>query len=62
MGEFPKVRGLPYFGVLITRILVCRVLYKGRPIFGNSQMMWSSTLHLVLLAICTFLARQWLQL
>ena len=25
--EFPKIRGLPYFGVLIIRILLFRVLY-----------------------------------
>ena len=35
--EFPKI-GVPYFGVLIIRILLFRVLYLfGSPIFGNSQ-------------------------
>ena len=34
---FPKIRGLPPFGVLIIRILLFRALYQGPPIFGNSQ-------------------------
>ena len=39
MREFPKMEGgLPYFGVLIIRILLCRVLYLGPPIFGNAHM------------------------
>ena len=27
--DFPKIRGYPYFGVLIIRILLFRVLYEG---------------------------------
>ena len=34
-GSFRKL-GVPYFGVLIIRILLFRVLYLGSPIFGNS--------------------------
>ena len=33
-GEFPKI-GIPYFGVLITRILLFRVLYWG-PLFSET--------------------------
>ena len=33
--EFPKI-GVPYFGVLIIRVLLFGV---GSPIFGNSRMM-----------------------
>ena len=39
-GSFPNL-GVPYFGVLIVRILLFRVLYQGTrfgsPIFGNSK-------------------------
>ena len=35
-GSFRKL-GVPYFGVLIIRILLFRVLYEGPQIFGNSQ-------------------------
>ena len=34
--EFPKL-GVPYFGVLIIRIVLFRVLYWGPLIFGNSH-------------------------
>ena len=36
-GSFRKL-GVPYFGVLIKRILLFRVRNKGPPIFGNSHM------------------------
>ena len=36
MWEFPKM-GVPYFGVLIIRILLFRVLYWDPLIFGNSH-------------------------
>ena len=42
-GSFRKL-GVPYFGVLIIRILLFRVLYQGSPIFGNSNMSFSSSL------------------
>ena len=35
--------GAPYFGVLIVRILLFRVLYLRPPIFGNSHMFQSVT-------------------
>ena len=35
--NFPNFR-VPYFGVLIIRILLFRVLYQGPPIFGNPAM------------------------
>ena len=35
-GSFPNL-GVPYFGVLIIRILLFRVLYKG-PLFSETPM------------------------
>ena len=37
MGVSENKGGVPYFGVLIIRIPLFRVLYWGFPIFGNSQ-------------------------
>ena len=37
MWEFPKIRGAPYFGVLIIRILLFRVLDVG-PLFSEIPM------------------------
>ena len=34
--EFPKIGGGPYFGVLIIRIPLCRVLYWG-PLFSETK-------------------------
>ena len=36
-GSFRNL-GVPYFGVLILRILLFRVLFLGSPIFGNSHL------------------------
>ena len=41
-GSFRRL-GVPYFGVLIVRILLFRVLYLRPPIFGNSHMFQSVT-------------------
>ena len=38
--EFPKI-GVPYFGVLIIRILLCRVLYSG-PQFSETPILKSN--------------------
>ena len=37
MWDFPKNRGVPYFGVLIIGILLFRVLYWG-PLFSQTPM------------------------
>ena len=36
MWDFPKIGGVPYFGVLIIRILPLRIL--GSPIFGDPML------------------------
>ena len=36
ISEFPEIR-VPYFGVLITRILLFEGTILGSPIFGNSH-------------------------
>ena len=33
--DFPKIRGFPYFGVLIIRILLLRVLHE-RPLYSET--------------------------
>ena len=35
---FPKIRGVPYFGVLIIRILLFKVLHQG-PLFSETPIL-----------------------
>ena len=54
--------GVPNFRLLIIRIVLCRVLYLGPPIFGNSGygvLTWIR-LQLLVLTVLTVVLRIWL--